>query len=57
MTRQLEVYECKLCGNIVEVLHAGNGDLVCCGKPMEMSVPDSVIPKRDKELICKDKLA
>jgi len=57
MTRQLEVYECKLCGNVVEVIHAGDGELVCCGQPMEFSVPDSVIPKRDKESICKDKLA
>lgn len=57
MARQLEVYECKLCGITVEVLHAGDGELVCCGQLMEMSVPDSVIPKREKESICKDKLA
>ena len=57
MVRQLEVYECKLCGIIVEVIHAGDGELVCCGQPMEMSVPDSVIPQREKESICKDKLA
>ncbi len=29
-----EVYKCEICGNIVEVLHAGKGQLVCCGKPM-----------------------
>jgi superoxide reductase len=57
MARLLEVYECKLCGITVEVLHAGDGELVCCGQPMEMSVPDSVIPKREKESLCKDKLA
>lgn len=28
------VYKCELCGNIVETLHAGGGELVCCGKPM-----------------------
>jgi superoxide reductase len=57
MTRKLEVYECKLCGNMVEVIQAGDGKLACCGQTMEMSVPDSVIPKREKESICKDKLA
>ena len=29
-----EIYKCEVCGNIVEVLHVGGGELVCCGKPM-----------------------
>ena len=36
MTKRLEVYKCNVCGNIVEVLHAGEGELVCCGEPMEL---------------------
>ncbi|MBL7170289.1 MAG: desulfoferrodoxin [Candidatus Aenigmarchaeota archaeon] len=36
MTRKLEVYRCNICGNIVEVLHSGVGQLVCCGQPMEL---------------------
>ncbi len=31
-----EVYKCSVCGNIVEVLHVGGGQLVCCGQPMEL---------------------
>ena len=31
-----QIYKCSICGNIVEVLHAGGGELVCCGKPMEL---------------------
>ncbi len=31
-----EVYKCNLCGNVVEVLYAGGGDLVCCGQKMEL---------------------
>lgn len=31
-----EIYKCNVCGNIVEVLHAGGGELVCCGQPMEL---------------------
>ncbi len=34
MTVRKQVYKCEVCGNIVEVLHAGDGALVCCGKPM-----------------------
>lgn len=36
MTQMLEVYECEICGNIVEVLHTGKGQLVCCGQPMNL---------------------
>ncbi len=35
MAEKLEVYKCAVCGNIVEVLHGGAGELVCCGQPME----------------------
>jgi len=38
MTKVREVYKCNICGNIVEVLHAGVGELVCCGQPMELLV-------------------
>jgi superoxide reductase len=36
MAEKLQVYKCNVCGNIVEVLHGGVGELVCCGKPMEL---------------------
>ena len=35
MAEKLEIYKCAVCGNIVEVLHAGPGELVCCNQPME----------------------
>jgi len=34
MTKKLEVFKCEICGNIVEVMHAGAGALVCCEKEM-----------------------
>jgi superoxide reductase len=34
MAERLEIYKCNKCGNIVEVLHEGHGELVCCGEPM-----------------------
>jgi superoxide reductase len=36
MTQLKQIYKCSICGNIVEVLHAGKGELVCCGQPMEL---------------------
>lgn len=36
MTKQKEIYKCEVCGNIVEVLHEGAGQLVCCGQPMKL---------------------
>ncbi len=36
MTQLKQIYKCKVCGNIVEVLHTGIGQLVCCGQPMEL---------------------
>jgi len=29
-----EVYKCNICGNIIEVIHAGAKALVCCKEPM-----------------------
>ena len=36
MTKIGRVYKCNVCGNIVEVLHGASGQLVCCGRPMEL---------------------
>ena len=41
---KLDLYRCETCGNIVEVLHCGEGELVCCGKPMSL-----LTPKRDED--------
>ena len=34
MTNKKEIYRCEICGNIIEVLNEGAGELVCCGQPM-----------------------
>lgn len=31
-----QVYKCGICGDIVEVLHSGAGEPVCCEQPMEL---------------------
>ncbi|KAF5414339.1 MAG: hypothetical protein C5S48_09000 [Candidatus Methanogaster sp.] len=36
MTVKGEVYECSICGNVVQVMEEGDGELVCCGVPMDL---------------------
>jgi len=36
MAERFQIYKCSVCGNIVEVVHGGAGELVCCGQPMEL---------------------
>ncbi len=36
MTKLRQIYKCNVCGNITEILHTGQGELVCCGEPMEL---------------------
>ncbi len=38
MARNLIIYKCPICGNIVTLLHEGGGELVCCGQPMMLLV-------------------
>lgn len=42
MTELNQVYKCNICGNIVEVVHSGKGSLVCCNRPMELQVENTV---------------
>jgi len=50
MTRRLQVYKCEICGNIVEVLHEGKGELVCCGQPMKLMEEKTGEEGREKHL-------
>jgi superoxide reductase len=45
-----QVYKCELCGNIVEALHAGDGELVCCGQPMALQKENSVDAAKEKHV-------
>lgn len=39
MTQLHEIYKCSVCGNMVEMVHAGAGELICCGQPMKRQEP------------------
>lgn len=57
MAQQHEVYKCDLCGNIVEVLHGGGGELVCCGQPMNLMVENIVDAAKEKHVPVVEKTA
>ena len=57
MTKLNEVYRCSVCGNIVEVVNAGGGELHCCGKPMQLMKENSVDAAREKHVPVIEKIA
>jgi len=57
MAQRLEVYKCELCGNIVEVLHGGEGELVCCGQPMKLMTENTVDAAKEKHVPVMEKTA
>ena len=50
MPARFEVYQCKHCGNIVEVLHGGAAPLICCGEPMKELIPGSTDAAQEKHV-------
>lgn len=50
MAERLEVYKCEACGNIVEVLHGGEGELVCCGESMQRLTENTVDAAKEKHV-------
>ena len=50
MTELREIYKCEVCGNIVEVLHTGVGELVCCDEPMQKQDPKTEDTSKEKHV-------
>jgi len=50
MTTRRAIYKCNECGNIVEVLDVGAGDLVCCGESMQLQAENAVDAAREKHV-------
>lgn len=50
MAEQNGIYKCNVCGNIVEVIEAHQGELVCCDKPMELLQPKTEDQGQEKHV-------
>ncbi len=57
MAKRKEVYKCEVCGNIVEVLHGGDGTLVCCGQDMKLMAENTVDAAKEKHVPVVEKIA
>jgi len=50
MAKKLEIYKCMACGNIIEVLTGGRGELFCCGEPMKNLVEKTTDAGNEKHV-------
>lgn len=50
MPKRLEVYKCKHCGNIIEVLFGGGANIVCCGENMQLQSENTVDAAKEKHV-------
>lgn len=57
VSTQREVYKCGVCGNVVETLMVGGGELVCCGQPMELLSENTVDASKEKHVPVIEKTA
>ncbi len=49
-TQKLQVYKCSVCGNMVEVIHEGGGQLVCCNQPMDLLTENTTDAATEKHV-------
>jgi len=57
VSKRLQLFRCEVCGNIVEVLRVGGGELVCCGQPMTLLAENSVDASKEKHVPVIEKTA
>ncbi|HJJ43382.1 MAG TPA: desulfoferrodoxin [Methanocorpusculum sp.] len=57
MTKTKEIYKCFVCGNTVKVLAQGKGELVCCGKPMELLPENTADATTEKHVPVVEKIS
>jgi len=57
MTEKLQIYKCEVCGNIAEMVHAGAGQMVCCGQPMKLYRENTVDAAKEKHVPVIEKTA
>ncbi len=57
MTEQKQIWKCSVCGNIVEVLHEGAGELVCCDEPMNLQQENTVDAAKEKHVPVIERIA
>lgn len=57
MTELNQIYKCNVCGNVVEMVHTGQGQLVCCNEPMVLKNANSQDASLEKHVPVVEKTA
>lgn len=57
MAKRLQVFKCEVCGHMVEVIHEGAGQLVCCNQPMTLQEENTVDAAQEKHVPVIEKTA
>ncbi len=55
-TKKLQVFKCDLCGNMVESVHEGGGELNCCGQAMTAFEENTVDAAKEKHVPVVEKI-
>ncbi|AUG58969.1 MAG TPA: desulfoferrodoxin [Ruminiclostridium sp.] len=50
MRSKIAFFRCEVCGNLVELINNGGGELVCCGKPMVKLDPNTFDASTEKHV-------
>lgn len=50
MLERNELLACQVCGDIIEVLHVGAGELMCCGESMKVLEPKTEDEGKEKHV-------
>jgi len=50
MVQLNQIYKCSVCGNMLQVIHVGGGQLVCCNKPMILLVENTTDAAQEKHV-------
>ena len=50
MATRRQIYKCEICGNITEVIHGGDGELVCCGEEMKLFEEKTADQSKEKHV-------
>ena len=46
----MKVYKCSQCGNVISMISASGVPVMCCGKPMEEMIPNTVDASAEKHV-------
>jgi superoxide reductase len=50
MTKRNQVYRCEKCGNLINIVHDADANLVCCGDEMKLLEPNTVDAAQEKHI-------